>query len=343
MDTVDIIIPAYKPEYKFLTLIQSLECQSVPVGQIIIMNTEQKYFDRLLYGTRFQKDYHNIIVKHISKKEFDHGRTRNRGVKYSDADYFIMMTQDALPADEYLIEKLLEPVRSGKAAVAYARQMAEEESEPVEKFTRNFNYPEQSRIKTKDDLETMGIKTFFCSNVCAAYNRQIFDELGGFVKHTIFNEDMIYAAKAIEAGYGIAYVAEARVYHSHNYTNREQFHRNFDLGVSQADHPEVFAGYPSESEGMRLVRQIIAYLKEQKLKHLIPHVICRSAFKYMGYLLGKNYRRLPKKLVVSLSSNKEYWGQDYLIKAGSRIDATKGYGRSEQEIADRGVNHQKAE
>ena len=50
---------------------------------------------------------------------------------------------------------------------------------------RNFNYPEQSKIKTKADLETLGIKTFFCSNVCAAYNRKIFDELGGFVKHTI--------------------------------------------------------------------------------------------------------------------------------------------------------------
>lgn len=337
MDTVDIIIPAYKPDQKFVTLIGKLEHQSVPVGQIIVMNTEQKYFDRLVYGASYQKDYHNIVVKHISKKEFDHGRTRNRGVKYSDADYFIMMTQDALPADEYVIEKLLEPIRSGKAAVAYARQIAGEESEPVEKFTRNFNYPEQSCIKTKDDLKTLGIKTFFCSNVCAAYNRQIFDELGGFVKHTIFNEDMIYAAKAVEAGYGIAYVADAQVCHSHNYTNREQFHRNFDLGVSQADHPEVFARYPSESEGIRLVRQTIDYLKEQKMKRKIPHVICQSGFKYVGYLLGKNYRKIPKRLVVALSSNKEYWGQDNLIKDGSRIDATKGYGRSEQEIADRVV------
>lgn len=337
MDTVDIIIPAYKPDRKFVTLIQRLEHQSVPVGQIIVMNTEQKYFDRLVYGTSFQKDYHNIIVKHISKKEFDHGRTRNRGVKYSNADYFIMMTQDALPVDEHLVEKILEPLRSGAAAVAYARQMAEEESSPAEKFTRNFNYPEKSVIKTKDDLETLGIKTFFCSNVCAAYNRRIFDELGGFVKHTIFNEDMIYAAKAVEAGYGIAYAADARVYHSHNYTNKEQFRRNFDLGVSQADHPEVFAKYPSESEGIRLVKQTIAYLKKQKLKRQIPHVICQSGFKYMGYLLGKNYRKIPRKFVIALSSNKEYWGQDNLIKAGSMIDATKGYGRSEQEIADRAV------
>ena len=58
-------------------------------------------------------------------------------------------------------------------------------------------------------LRRLGIKTFFCSNVCAAYRREIYEELGGFVKHTIFNEDMIYAAKAVEAGYAIAYAADA--------------------------------------------------------------------------------------------------------------------------------------
>lgn len=66
--------------------------------------------------------------------------------------------------------------------------------------------------------------------MCAAYRQDIYEELGGFVKHTIFNEDMIYAAKAVEAGYAIAYAADARVVHSHNYTNGQQFHRNFDLG-----------------------------------------------------------------------------------------------------------------
>ena len=127
------------------------------------------------------------------------------------------------------------------------------------------------------------------------------------MKHTIFNEDMIYAAKAVEAGYGIAYTAQAGVFHSHNYTNIEQFHRNFDLGVSQAEHPEVFAAYPSESEGIRFVRQMIGHLGEVGLKRQIPHVVVQSGFKYMGYLLGKNYRSLPRGMVVRMSNSKEYW------------------------------------
>lgn len=307
METVDVIIPVYKPDRRFLALMEKLQVQTVPVKRIILMNTEQKYLDRLLYGTTLEREYHNITVKHLSKREFDHGRTRNQGVKLSDADVFLMMTQDAIPADEYLVERLLGGLRGENVAAAYARQLPVRDSSEAERYTRQFNYPGESRIKTKADLPDLGVKTFFCSNVCAAYRRDIFDSLGGFVNRAIFNEDMLYAAKAVEAGYGIAYEAQAKVYHSHNYTYRQQFHRNFDLGVSQADHPEVFAKYPSESEGIRLVKNTVAYLREKKMCSKIPSVILQSGFKYMGYLMGKQYRRLPGRLVEAFSSNKEYW------------------------------------
>lgn len=307
MERVDVIIPVYKPDRGFLTMIEKLQVQTVPVSRIILMNTEQKYLDRLLYGTTLEREHHNITVKHLSKREFDHGRTRNHGVKLSDADVFVMMTQDAIPADDFLIERLLTGLRGEKTAVAYARQLPGKDSSEAERYTRQFNYPEQSRVKTKEDLPELGIKTFFCSNVCAAYRRDVFDSLGGFVNRAIFNEDMLYAAKAVEAGYGIAYVSQAMVYHSHNYTYRQQFRRNFDLGVSQADHPEVFAAYPSESEGIRLVKSTVAHLKKKGMWNKIPSVIIQSGFKYMGYLMGKRYRRLPGRIVKACSSNREYW------------------------------------
>ncbi len=307
METVDVIIPVYKPDSGFLTLMERMLAQTVPVNQIILMNTEQKYWDRLLYGTTLERRAHNITVKHLSKREFDHGRTRNHGVKLSKADVFVMMTQDAIPADEYLIERLLAHLRQENVAVAYARQLPTKDSGEIERYTRAFNYPAKSCVKAKEDLPKLGIKTFFCSNVCAAYDRETFDRLGGFVNHTIFNEDMIYAAKAVEADCQIAYAADACVYHSHDYTHRQQFHRNFDLGVSQAEHPEVFAKYPSESEGIRMVKGLVAYLKKNGRKNKIPYVIIQSAFKYAGYLCGKHYRRLPRRLVVAMASNKEYF------------------------------------
>ena len=300
MEKVDVVILTYKPEQKFLDLMEKLAHQTVPVNKIIIMNTEQKYFDRLTYGTLFSKQYKNVQIRHLSKREFDHGRTRNSGVRCSEAPVFVMMTQDAVPADEFLIEALLRSLEQENAAVAYGRQLAPESCTEAEKFTRNFNYPPEKAVKTKNDIEKLGIKTYFCSNVCAAYKRDVFDALGGFIKHTIFNEDMIYAANAVQAGYAVVYQPEAKVYHAHDLSCGEQFHRNFDLGVSQADHPEIFASVSSESEGVRLVKMTIAHLKKKKMWMQIPGVIIKSGFK-----------SLPRKLVVKCSAkaNREYWNR----------------------------------
>lgn len=81
--------------------------------------------------------------------------------------------------------------------------------------------------------------------------REKYLELGGFVKHTIFNEDMILAGTMIKQGGKVAYCAKAKVIHSHNYSAFQQFHRNFDLAVSQTMYPEVFGGIRSESEGIK--------------------------------------------------------------------------------------------
>lgn len=303
---IDVIIPVYKPGKELFTLIERLENQTVAVRQIILMNTEEKYFEQLVYGTRFLEQHKKVKVYHLSKREFDHGETRRRGVKKSDAEVFVMMTQDAMPADEYLIENLTAPLQD-KVAAAYARQLPNDSCNLTERYARSFNYPEQSYTKSLEDLPKLGIKTYFCSNVCAAYRREIYEEMGGFVHHTIFNEDMIYAAGAIKAGWEIAYAADARVVHSHNYTNRQQFHRNFDLGVSQAQHPEVFAGVPSESEGKKMVLQTSKYLWNHKMGRKIPALIMQSASKYAGYLLGKRYASLPHSWVVAFSDNKDYW------------------------------------
>ena len=189
----------------------------------------------------------------------------------------------------------------------YARQLPDKDCRMVECYTRSFNYPQESRIKTIEDVDKLGIKTFFCSNVCAAYKKSVYKELGGFVPRAIFNEDMILAGTMIKAGYGIAYAADAKVIHSHNYSGRQQFHRNFDLAVSQKDHPEIFAGISSESEGIRLVISTVKYLLKNKKGMEIPGLIVQSGCKFLGYKLGLHYEKLPEWLVLRCTMNKTYW------------------------------------
>ena len=307
MMKVDVIIPVYRPSQGFLKLLEMLGKQTLKAEKIILINTEQKYFDELTEGTNLLNQYHNLVIRHISKEEFNHGRTRNLGASLSDSPFFIMMTDDALPVDEKLIERLLAPFEEESVGMTYARQVPARGCGVIECYTRSFNYPAVSHVYTVKDLPTKGIKTFFASNVCAAYRKSIFQELGGFIDNTIFNEDMIYARGVINKGCGIAYAADACVAHSHNYSGLQQFERNFDLGVSHAQHPEVFANLSTESEGIRLVKQTCAYLLREKKPLLILKLVWQSGCKYAGYFLGKRYGHLPKRLVRLFSMNKGYW------------------------------------
>ena len=317
--TVDIIIPTYKPDETLCLLLQRLREQTFVVHRVIILNTEEVLWKEALAHYPVEKALKELNcpydIIHIAKKDFDHGGTRQLGADYSKADILLFMTQDAVPADIHLTEYLVKAFRgngdnSGNApevAVAYARQLPRADCYITERYTRQFNYPDKSCIKTKADIPSLGIKTFFCSDVCAAYRADIFHKLGGFTSPVIFNEDMLFAAKAVMSGYSVAYAAEAQVVHSHNYTVRQQFKRNFDLAVSQKQHPEVFEQVSSEKEGMRMVKNTVKYLCGIRRPWLIVPFFMQCAGKYAGYRLGKHYEKLSEKQILKCTMNTGYW------------------------------------
>ena len=299
----DVIIPAYRPGEEFEKLLERLSAQKYPINKILVMNTEKKFWKET-----WEQEYPLVEVRHLTKEEFDHGGTRRQAAELSDAEILVFMTQDAMPADRELIGALVGALAENpQAGAAYARQLPKKDCRFLEKYTRSFNYPEDSCIKTKEDLGKMGIKTFFASNVCCAYDREKFWFQGGFIQNAIFNEDMIYAAGVIQAGYAIVYEADAKVIHSHNLSPMEQFHRNFDLAVSQADHPEIFAGLPSEGEGIRLVKKTAGWLCKTGKPWLVPSLVLHSGMKYLGYRMGKRYQKLPEGMVKKCTMNRAYW------------------------------------
>lgn len=300
-DKVDVIIPVYKPGESFKDVLRKILKQTVPPDHIFLLQTVESDNDKLI-----KVNDERVNVYPIKKSEFDHGGTRRYGVSLSKAEYVLLMTQDAVPQDDRLIENLLKAF-DDETGVSYGRQLAREGADIVERMTREFNYPAQSIVKTKKDLDRLGIKTFFCSDVCAMYKKSIYDELGGFVKKTIFNEDMIMASKIINSGYKVVYAADAQVIHSHSYTCRQQFVRNFDLGVSQRQYKEVFEGISSEKEGKGYAKKILLTLL--KGGHFIKafYFAMQCGFKLFGYKLGLRYDRMSKKMILKCTMNKGYW------------------------------------
>ena len=285
--SVDIIIPTYKPDADFEALLNRLAGQSVKPRKIIIINTDKDEWDKCKGDDICVGSGAGLTeVHHISKAEFNHGHARNLGAGYSDAEYFICMTQDAVPADDRLVEELMKAM-DASVKMSYARQIAKKDARDIEKITRNFNYPDESRTKNIGDIDKLGIKTFFASNVCCAYEKETFVKLGGFIDKTDFNEDMMYGSKLVRAGYSIRYCADAKVYHSHNYRPDQQYKRNYQVALSQTQHPEYFGDVKSESEGIKLVKTTAGELTRAGKWYLIPELIFTSGVKYMGYRSGR--------------------------------------------------------
>lgn len=302
---IDVVIPVYKPGKELGQLLYMLQRQTFQPNKVILMHTEDRYVLSVNDKEMGEVCIEEVMVPQV---EYDHGGTRDAGIRRSDAEIVVCMTQDAVPQNEKLLEHLACALADdSRVAVAYARQIAAADASILEQYTRTFNYPEQSCIKGKADLETLGIKTYFCSNVCAAYRRSAYEEVGGFEQRIIFNEDMVFAAHAVSKEYKIAYVAEAVVIHSHQYSCLQLFKRNFDQGVSQADYPEIFAKISSESEGMKLVKQTIQYLLKAGKPWLILKLCIQSGWKYAGYQCGKHYQQLPAGIRRRLTMNQKYW------------------------------------
>lgn len=301
---MDIVIPVYKPGAELKELLRRLSLQNLKIGNVYLMHTKD---GNNLKQSELTAAYDNIIIEEIDLDEFDHGGTRDKGIRMSDSEYVLCMTQDAVPADRNLTVRLMETMSDSDVAVAYARQLPRKDCNLLERYIRSFNYPAKSMVKQKEDLRRLGIKTYFCSDVCALYRKELYVRQGGFEKRVIFNEDMLYAAKSIQNGYKIVYAADAKVIHSHNYTNRQQFRRNFDLAVSQAQHPEVFDGVKSEKEGIRMLKNTAIHFIRNRHPMMVVRLLTSSAAKYLGYLAGKHYKALPTKIVEKCSMSPGYW------------------------------------
>lgn len=309
MGNVDVVIPVYQPDNKLKIIISRLMGQTIVPETVWLIHTRcwdtDGKAEDLLQDIIFE--YPSVRVTQVVEGEFDHGGTRDMGMKLCSSDYVLMMTQDAVPKNRRLVENLLK-AQGEKISVVYAKQEPEKDCRVIERYTRSFNYPDESSSALETAARTNnGIKSIFCSDVCAMYDRKAYAEVGGFPGRVIFNEDEIFAAKSLKAGYDVIYQADAVVIHSHNYSGVQYFKRYFDLGVSHADFKYIFDEYHAEDEGIRLVKQTAEYLISRQRYFELPVLLYHSGMKLAGMKLGRMYRKLPEKLVLKCTSNKLYW------------------------------------
>ena len=298
---ISVIIPTYNAEEYLPKLLERLKNQTVSFELIIIDSSSS---DNTVTVAREYTD--NIII--IPTSEFDHGGTRTKAVKAASGDIIVFLTQDALPCDKQVIEKILEPFEDLNVGAAYGRQIPYEDTTLFGKHLRNFNYTDTSYIRTLKDKEQYGIKTAFLSDSFAAYRKSTLEKIGYFKDALIVGEDSYAGAKIILHKYALAYCSEAQVYHSHSYTVIEEFKRYFDIGVFHKREDWILKEFgKAEGEGGRYVRSEFNYLLKQHAYHRIPEFLIRNGMKYLGYKLGYHYQSLPSSLIQRFSMHRLWW------------------------------------
>jgi len=302
-NTATVVIPTQNAGRHIPGLLDSLQAQTLKPAQIIVVDSEST--DQTVQLARSQ----NCKVITIKRSDFDHGTARNLPFSKIQTEFVIYLTQDALPCDKYAVENIIRPLSDDeKAGAAFGRQLPYPDASFFAEHLRLFNYPENSYERILNDKKKYGIKTAFLSNSFAAYRRSVLEEIGYFKSDLIFGEDTLAAAEILLKGYKIAYAADAKIFHSHNYTVLQDFKRYFDMGVFHKTENWLLNEFGSaKGQAFEYVKSEFRSLLKRKKFSLLPVFVLRNFMKHLGYNLGLQYNRLPIKIARQFSMNQQWW------------------------------------
>lgn len=252
---VSVIIPTLNAEHEIEDLLAALERQSLRPMEILVVDSASDDDTVPLV-----KMHEGIRLLQIERCDFNHGATRDMALRATTGDFVCFLTQDALPASDAYLERLITPmVGDPSIALVSGRQLPKADARRFEQLVRSFNYPDSPSVRSKSDLNKCGIKTFFASDSCSAYRRTAYLDCGGF-EYVNTNEDMLMAARFVASGLKVAYEPGAEVYHSHNLTPSQQFARNRAVGMFLESHSDDLMHASEIGEGGRLVKAVSSQL-----------------------------------------------------------------------------------
>ncbi|MCJ7484217.1 MAG: glycosyltransferase [Thermodesulfovibrionales bacterium] len=277
---ISVIIPTLNAGRLIGQLLSGLLSQDLRPGEIIVIDSSSQ--DNTVDIAK--KTGVSTLV--IPRSTFNHSKTRNQAALTAAGDTLVFMTQDAIPVNNSLLRELTAPLQEPDIAATYARQIPRPDAPLLEVFTRYFNYPEKASVKSLNDLKQLGIKTFFSSNVCSSMKRELFIKAGMFPESVRANEDMVITAKYIINGYKVAYVPEAMVIHSHNYSLLRQYRRYYNIGSSIRENRWILDYAHAEGEGMKFIQEQIRFVVKKHKFHLIPYIFFESLAKFLGFRMG---------------------------------------------------------
>jgi len=284
MKSIDIVCPVYQNLQEIESLYNSFKDQKdVKINKVV--------FPFTLSGTEVDDKIRNFLKDNkitffeMDKKEFSHSLTREKAIReYCESELVILLSQDVKLIDPFALNRLASAIND-EVIYAFGKQICLNHS--IERYIRKKNYPKNSYVVTKNDIDRMQLMAFFASDAFSCLSRKYFIKLNGYQGHNVMmSEDMLYSKFVLDAGYKKAYVSEAVVAHSHKYKLKQLYNRYYETGKF---HKEIglFNQYKSTDAGLKLA----IYVLGQALIHFNIPVLFRwlpdMTARYLGMKKGK--------------------------------------------------------
>ncbi len=287
---------------------------------------------------------HGARVIEIDPHEFSHGGTRNLLMRESGGTHVALLTQDAEPADECWLERLLAgfALADDVALVCGPYRPRPDASLAVsaelERWFASLSPDGTASVERLSDGERalppvafVGRRGFFTdANACVA--RAAWEQVP--FREAAYAEDRALAIDMLRAGYAKVFTADAAVVHSHEYTPMQELRRCFDEWRGLR---EVY-GWREPADPRALVRRLRGELTTARtaaterglhgserratlLRASRHHVV-----RLMGALLGSRADRLPPSVrrVLSLERRASFAPLDFdaaSVQRGVRTSA----------------------
>ena len=245
-------------------------------------------------------------VEVIPQREFDHGGTRDRGIRATTGDVVVLLVQDATLVGTDWLARMLEGFEDPDVAGVWCRQIPREGCQPV-LDRRIRGWPGRGEVLSTRKLEAgqslADLEPFdrlmhsAFDNVASAVRRSAWERFPLGPRR--FGEDVYFGKRCIEAGLAIAHQGAACVVHSHDRSAWSEGKRTF------CDH-----------RNLRRLFGLVGIPNREALKGALEH----STKEHCDYVRSLGLRAEEER--AALAWTRDYcrwqcWGQYLGAKAGA--------------------------
>jgi rhamnosyltransferase len=223
---------------------------------------------------RFNQTPEHIIE--IPSENYVPGVVLNMMVERAVEPIVVLLNADAVPSDDFWLERLLAPILSGQADVTMSRQVARDSACFINKYDYERAYSPRNIQNNQE----------FFSAVACAFRRELWEKTKFYTDG--YGEDLAWSKVCQAEGARFQLVLDSVVEHSHDYTLAQLYRKRYRHGIAYVyiygTRPDLLR--QSFRCARELVRDLLFAVRKLRIDTIPYNIVYRIVIHYAYYRGG---------------------------------------------------------